>query len=143
MSITFMGMLQFSIAMFFLFVIPYGIYRYVQKQWNEAQQLEGCIWEESEEDFQKRVRQLQEDYVYLPKYTSFEETSEDYKDLVERVEQIDAKAAEYLRTRALQLPDAYTSSVGDYGTLFDAIYWDHTEQGYEYWEELATKLGEV
>lgn len=142
MSITFMGMVQFSIAMFFLFVIPYGFYRYVQKQWDEAQQPENCIWKESEKDFQKRVKKLRKEFGYVPKYSCFEETSEEYKELVERVEQIDVKAAEYLRTRALQLPDSrhIAGPCGDGGDLSLNLWWSKTEQGLKYWDDIYQQL---
>ena len=63
--------------------------------------------------------------------------NQDYIELIDRVRKIDGEAADYLETEAKELRDFKESD-----QLTECFYWDESEQGFDYWDEIADKLGE-
>ena len=69
------------------------------------------------------------------------------EELYQKIKKIDEEAAEHYRAICLfdlgspssivRYPDYRTSP-----TLFESFCWDETAQGYEYWKDIAWRIGE-
>jgi hypothetical protein len=70
---------------------------------------------------------------------SFEESPQEFKDLVKRIENIDKDAAKYLKTEVFNLSE---EDFGPTDTLMTCLIFSATPQGDGYWWGIVAKLGE-
>jgi len=59
------------------------------------------------------------------------------RELIERIRQIDSKAAEYIEGDEIQQVESFT---GDANILTELMYWEDTKQGHDYWENINEQL---
>ena len=59
------------------------------------------------------------------------------RELIERIRQIDSKAAEYIEGDEIKQLKSFTE---DTGILAELMYWQDTKQGHNYWKNINEQL---
>jgi hypothetical protein len=61
-----------------------------------------------------------------------------YQELISEVALVDKEAAEYMQGLMRKVTDFKTS-----GDLWAVVVWENTEQGLDYWYDIACKIGQM
>lgn len=84
--------------------------------------------------------QLYKDEIeaYISLMTKSETQDElDYQELIAKVAIVDKDAAEQMQTEMRECFGFITS-----GDLWQVVIWEHTKQGFEYWDDITCKIGQ-